>query len=553
MKKIIFLFVLLIIAFTGFSFSKTKNPYLVTDLNSAGNAADYVIVSPDAFLSTLIPLARHREKQGRRVAILRLEDIGRRELMAKDVRDVIRNAYKNWKEPKPAFLLLVGDAVSEKGGGNVVPTFSVTSLLSESVKIASDYPYGLMDNDDEVAEIAVGRLPADNTSELKIMVDKILQYETNRAPSSWRKRFTLIAGSGKFGGLIDSVLEDLAMATIGIIPPEYDVTATYANEDSPYCYLPEKFNEQVIKRFNESSLLFVYVGHGARASFDTLLWKKKDYPVLNRKSLKKMKAHDGLPVMVVVACSTAEFDHPKEDSIGEQLLKLKSGPVAFIGGSRVTAPIGNGVFLKEFLEAFVDSTTKRTLGQMLDHAKSELERDKKDKVRQKFNAAASLFMDKKTRKKDRRDHMYYYNLLGDPALTVRFIEEKLSLDVELKENKIFVKGKVPFEEGKGEVSLEVDRKIIYYPLYKLIPEDADWEKKVEANYKAANNKVLNQKTVTLTSSQFETELSLPEEVRPGNYVVKAYVSSPEIDSFGAAAFLLQKEPDGSLTFHLPSQ
>lgn len=256
--------------------------------------------------------------------------------------------------------------------------------------------------------------------------------------------------------------------------------------------------------------------------------------------------------MVVVACSTAEFDHPKEDSIGEELLKLKSGPVAFIGGSRITAPIGNGVFLKEFLETFVDSTTKRTLGEMLNHTKIELERDKKDKVRQKFNAAASLFMDKKTRKKDRRDHTYYYNLLGDPALTVRFIEDKISMDVELKEKKIIVRGKSPVEEGKGEVSFEVDRKIIYYPLYKLMPEDSDWEKKVKANYEAANNKILIQASVMVSGSQFETEFSLPDEIREGNYVVKAYVHSSQKDSFGAASFILQKESDGALSFHLPS-
>lgn len=553
MKRILFIVAVLGIAFAGFSFSSSKNPYFITDLNSNDIVADYVIVSPDAFLSTLIPLVEHRENQGHRVAMLRLEDIGRRELMAKDVRDVLRNAYKNWKEPKPAYLLLVGDAVSEKGVGNVVPTFSVTSLLSESVNIASDYPYSFMDDSDETAELAVGRLPADNAEELKIMIDKIIQYGTNRAPSSWRKRFTLIAGSGKFGALVDKILEDLAMAVIGLVPPEYDITATYANEGSPFCYLPGKFNEKVIERFNESSLLFVYVGHGARASFDTLLWKKKDYPVLNRKSLKKMKARDGLPVMVVVACSTAEFDHPKEDSIGEELLKLKSGPVAFIGGSRVTAPVGNGIFLKEFIETFVDAEAKGTLGQMLNHARTELEKNKVDRVRSKINSAASFFMGKDAVKKERRDHMYYYNLLGDPALTIQFIEEKLAMYVGMKEKKILVKGNVPFAEGKGEVNLEVDRKIIYYPLYKLMPEDTDWETKVEANYKAANNKVLSRMPVEVKSSRFEVELSLPEDIRPGNYVVKAYVSSPQKESFGAAAFSLQKEPDGSLAFHLPSQ
>lgn len=97
-------------------FSKEENPYLIPDLRSAENAADYMMISPEAFLPALLPLAKHREKQGYQAAMVRLEDVGSafcgNKLTAECIREFIRYAYHNWKQPGLRFLLLTGDAVS---------------------------------------------------------------------------------------------------------------------------------------------------------------------------------------------------------------------------------------------------------------------------------------------------------------------------------------------------------------------------------------------------------------------------------------------------------
>lgn len=97
-----------------------------------------------------------------------------------------------------------------------------------------------------------------------------------------------------------------------------------------------------------------------------------------------------------------------------------------------------------------------------------------------------------------------------------------------------VKGTASLKEGKGEVFLEVDRKVIFYPLQKIDTKASDWETKVRANYDAANNKILIRKDVVVKQSRFNAELLLPKEVLPGKYVVKAYIHSNNNEAFGAA-------------------
>src|SRR6185436_2283799 len=150
--------------------------------------------------------------------------------------------------------------------------------------------------------------------------------------------------------MIDDVLERHFNAVVsGKIPMAYDIETAYAKPTSKYCFFPPKFGANAIRMLNDGALFFAYVGHGFRGGFDDVRYKDEDYPILESKNVTQIEVKDGLPIMVVIACSTGEFDAPTH-CIGEAIFKRRRGPVAFIGGSRVTQPYGNGLLGTKLVE-----------------------------------------------------------------------------------------------------------------------------------------------------------------------------------------------------------
>src|SRR5690606_24642898 len=73
-----------------------------------------IVADSGGFLEALEPLLEHRRGQGMRTIAVSLQQVydefgyGRQSPQA--IRDFLEFAYKQWREPRPSFVLLVGDA-----------------------------------------------------------------------------------------------------------------------------------------------------------------------------------------------------------------------------------------------------------------------------------------------------------------------------------------------------------------------------------------------------------------------------------------------------------
>ena len=172
-------------------------------------------------------------------------------------------------------MILVGDVPVEKesaGSLVTVPTHYVPSQViarfgGEKI-IAGDNWYADLD-DDQLPDIAIGRLPADSAADLRTMVDKIVAYERGPAPGNRRRRINLVAGLGGFGAFADAAIEASAKRLlIDGIPAAYATSVTYGSWRSPYCPDPQLFHASTVDRFNEGCLFWVYMGHGHTRTVD---------------------------------------------------------------------------------------------------------------------------------------------------------------------------------------------------------------------------------------------------------------------------------------------
>ncbi len=145
----------------------------------------YLIVTHDDFYDAAMELAQWKTEEGWKATVVKLSDIGTNP-SADDIKAFVENAYNTWDLP-PDFLLLFGDVDVPSGGG--VATFYYGYD-------ATDRPYGLLEGDDYLPEIFVGRLAVDFPTEAQFAVQKTILYEKTpyMDETSWYRRALLAAG-----------------------------------------------------------------------------------------------------------------------------------------------------------------------------------------------------------------------------------------------------------------------------------------------------------------------------------------------------------------------
>jgi hypothetical protein len=481
-------------------FANAGSKYVVRDLDKVD--AQWLAIAAPEYAEQLDSLCDLRAKTYK-VAVVRTDDIAAK--FGKGVDGVAAFV----KKADPKFLLLVGDV-------DTVPTFIrkseyLSDRFATDPDLATDHLYGP----------PTGRFPVHTQADLKVMVEKTVEYEAFPA-GRWEKKISMVMGEGNFGAMIDDVLErQLTSVVSGKIPPAYDLEAAYAKPTSKYCYYPPKFGANALRMLNEGSLFYAYVGHGYRTGFDDVHFKDEEYPIFDEKMVKDVAVKEGLPIMVVIACSTGEYDSNSGDCIGELLFKRRKGPVAFIGGSRTTQPYGNGIFSHKLVEHVFAAGTK-TLGEALWEAKAAVVAKDLSPLRLQADAIASTIQGPAALEPMRKDVILHYNLLGDPALKLR----RPATEIELKQRgfpgpgrTFFVTGEA--KDGPVEVTFECPRDRFVHP---VTLEGETAEEQLSRRYANANNKVVIRSPTTSVNGRFETEIELPESLKPGKYYLKAYAA-----------------------------
>lgn len=480
-------------------FGSAGSKYVERDLDKV--AAQYLVVAPPAFAESLDSLCDHRSKNYT-VAVVRTDDIVAKFGAGAD------GIAKLVNKVKPKYLLLAGDA-------DTVPTFIrkseyTSERFAADPDLATDYHFGAI----------AGRFPADTVEELKIMAAKTVDYETKLPPGRWQKRISFVTGEANFGPVIDDVLEAQFNTVVsGKIPPGYDVETAYGKPSSKYFYYPPKFGANAVRMLNDGALFYAYVGHGFREGFDEVKYKGEDYPIFGMKNVKEVDVKEGLPIMVVIACSTGEFDSISSDCIGEELFKRPKGPVAFIGGSRVTQPYGNGLFSHKLVEEVFQKKAV-TLGEALWGAKAAVLAKDLSPTRLQADAMATTIQGPTSLEPMRKDVVQHYNLLGDPALVIRRPAE----DIELTPRGFPGPGRTFVVTGKAkdgpiDVTFECSRDKFCHPT----TLDGDTvEEQITRRYTNANNKVVVRAPTAAAGGGFEIDVELPESLKPGKYYLKAW-------------------------------
>jgi len=284
--------------------------------------ADYVAIGPRELLDAARPLLDHRRSQGLAVQSIPVDEVfdemGYGERRPEALRDFLTYAYHHWPGGI-RYVLLLGDASYDfkdhlgTGAPNQVPALPIqTSYLWT----ASDPTLAAVNGDDLLPDVAIGRLPAEDASELRVMIDKILAYETGGRGLS--APVVLVTDNPDVAGDFDADARDL-------------MTSVLASRSVRHISLgalgAERTRESILGAFDDGASVVSYIGHGG-----IHLWASEN--VFNNDSVALLTQKGQQPIVNALDCLNGYFHFPFFDSLAEELLKADGkGAVAVFAPS----------------------------------------------------------------------------------------------------------------------------------------------------------------------------------------------------------------------------
>ena len=502
--------------------------------------ADTLVICPRPFLTTMRPWLEYRRAQGHQIFMTVPGHT------AYAVKRQIRTlaTHGNLKT-----VVLVGDTPTAETDSQLqsVPTdYVAADVIKEFAvepEIATDNTYADLD-DDGVPELSIGRLTVDSRWALEQQIRKIIRYESS-AGGEWQRRINLVAGTGGFGPLSDSVIEKTSQKLIAdLIPPEYCTSMTYASWSSAYCPDPREFIPTTLQRLNEGSLFWVYMGHGHPHRLDYVRTPIGGFPMFRDADISQVNCQQGQPIALMLACYTGAFDFPR-DCLAERLVNAPGGPIAALCGSRVTMPCGMSLLSVGLIEEYF-SGDKETLGQMFLAAKRKLVLGPEAEAERNAMPAAyeakyrdtirmlgkTLSPSGNNLNAEAREHAYLFHLLGDPLLRIQR-PHVLPLLAEPSQDGLTIR-----VSGQSPHAGTLITELVYCRdrFHKRPPRRPEFKSddlslaSYRDVYEQSNRKTVSTQTTEVQPGVFEFELPVPEWAR-GRCVVRGFLQESESSRF----------------------
>lgn len=339
--------------------------YLVPEIEKEGIAglrspgsADYIMIVYDGFYDTAVRLKNYRESAaggGFDVFLVRVSDVydefswGLLDPAA--IRDYLKCVWENAAIP-PTHALLIGDASVDyrRNLSSSIPVYVPAAYMKSGF---SQWPndswfVGFDSSSFYSMAMALGRLSARSTTELNTMIDKIERYESQSVLGTW-KNTAIIVGDDeyKFG---DDCCEfyhtrDAERFARESIPWAFDRKKIYLMEyERDLAGHKSETRADLIRAWNDGALFVNYTGHGN----ETLMAHEV---VFIYDDISLLTNIDALPLYFAASCRLNKFDEPTIDSLGEALVKSRTGgAIVSIGSTRDSGASPNSALNRDFHE-----------------------------------------------------------------------------------------------------------------------------------------------------------------------------------------------------------
>jgi hypothetical protein len=328
-----------------------------TNLNIRQEVFDheFIIISPSILFNEAQRLALHKNSLGIKTSVVLVRDIfdafgyGNRDVSA--IRDFLAFQYHQYGKLKN--VLFFGRGTYDykgilKGRPNLIPIYTSRNSLDPMRTYSSDDFFGFLDfgqgewkeDEENVIEnlsIGVGRIPAINTREAKVAVDKIIAYENPTInKGNWRLTVGFLADDGDNN--IHKIEAENRSKHLNTFSPQFRIKKLYIDRFKQVGTAPNQTVEEgknaLVSSLKEGLLLLNYIGHGNE---NTLTSER----IFTSSDLAGWPNFQYLPLFITSTCEFGRYDSPILRSGAEELLFIENKGA--IGLLTTTRPVFSSV------------------------------------------------------------------------------------------------------------------------------------------------------------------------------------------------------------------
>ena len=326
---------------------------------------NYLIITAPEFESTIGYFANYKRNLGYDVSVVTTNTTGCTPIQ---ILIYLLNSYNNLIT-RPTYVLLVGDAekIPVSSGGN-------SNTIDDPI---TDYGYSLLNGNDWIPDVFMGRWPVSNVQELKNIINKTIFMEMNL--SNTDKKATFIAGRENR----PTVQIQFESGHNHVIP------RTFQPHGYICTYLHQPSFDLVKQELSANPLYFIYSGHGGITQ-----WDGRSFSL--NKNFFGEATNTIFPFVFAFACETGYF--ADTSNIGKHwIVKQNKGGVAYLGSSVDTWCHTDNVLEKKiFGNSYSD-----------DYAIASVINTGKNKYRIFYWGGGVNYV---------KRYLRSYNLLGDPSI-----------------------------------------------------------------------------------------------------------------------------------------
>ncbi|MCD6176440.1 MAG: T9SS type A sorting domain-containing protein [Candidatus Cloacimonetes bacterium] len=451
--------------------------YQQTISNNRTEDYDYIIITPDDPIFTVWAdsLSIFRNEQGIRTGVVTTTEIGGNTVTA--IEGYINDAYNNWDVP-PSAVLLLGDYGTT--GSSIVSPIWNNYCVSDN--IYADV------NNNNMPDVVLARMTAQNEDQLSIMIGKVLDYERNPSTNQdfydhpvtalgWQTERWFQICSESVGGFWQNVLgkDQVRINAIYAGNPNVDPWSTATNTSTVLNvfgpnglnYIPASPSElggwsggnaiDINNAINSGAFMLQHRDHGGVTG-----WGEPDYDTGNLSGLN----NDDLVFVFSINCLTGKYN-AQENSFAELFHRHEHGALGLIAASEVSYSFVNDTFVW----GMYDNMWKNFLPQF-GGAPSE-----SDWIRPAFaNAAGKYFLQQSSWPYNENNKEVTYNLFHHHGCAFSTVHSEMPQQLNVSHADELMSGLETFEVTADEgalIGLSVDGELIASVLGTGVPLQID--------------------------------------------------------------------------------
>ena len=384
---------------------------LFSVVSTVGTCADsdrqWILVTPIALKDAAKPLIERRKQQGWKVVVVDADRYSRDKDSAKSLREEL---VKRYGFDGKSCVLLLGAWTGDKS--TRIPAQYGTRNRMKLMR--TDHGFGQPEADGSLT-IAVGRLPARSVDEAKVMISKLLKFESRETRIN--RVHLIVAHPGGRTELEKTIAANVIKTTVDVRLKR--INALWKTEcimdvpNSKFQVPSEKFGSEIQRLFEQPHVFSIYSGHSSANGFHSSTGN-----VFDHARFAKLRSDNPAGILVCCGCYGCQVTGFGGQGYGLSAVRSNSGPIAVIGAFGESYSAMGLLALDGLVNHSATADPRELLGECWLGIQHGITRGEIQPGEFLMHDMADGTGGKVPLKDQRLEHAEMWTLLGDPAMRI---------------------------------------------------------------------------------------------------------------------------------------